>query len=71
MDHSAKIVEVVTPSRLHFGMFSFGRDEARQYGGVGMMIVRPGVRLRFSPAGVFRVNGTGHNVNLAAARRRK
>lgn len=57
MDHPAKIVEISTPSRLHFGMFSFGRDEMRQFGGVGMMIDRPGVRLRCSPANAFHVHG--------------
>ena len=59
MDHSRKIVEVVTPSRLHFGMFSFGHCDVRQFGGVGMMIDRPGVRLRISPANHFQVKGAG------------
>jgi beta-ribofuranosylaminobenzene 5'-phosphate synthase len=41
---------VSTPSRLHFGMFSFGRPEVRQYGGVGVMIDRPQLVIRFSPS---------------------
>lgn len=39
------IVRVTTSSRLHFGLFSFGRSEGRQYGGVGAMLERPGLRL--------------------------
>jgi len=38
-------VEVVAPSRLHFGMFSFGQTNLRAYGGVGMMIDSPGLRI--------------------------
>lgn len=49
MDRPAEIVEVTTPSRLHFGMFSFGREDARRFGGVGMMVDQPSLRLRFSP----------------------
>lgn len=50
-------VEVVAPSRLHFGMFSFGRSDRRQYGGVGTMVDRPGLRLRITAAGEFAVRG--------------
>ncbi len=50
-------VEVVAPSRLHFGMFSFGRTDRRQFGGVGVMIDRPGLRLRISSAERFGVRG--------------
>lgn len=34
-------VQVVAPSRLHFGLLAFGRDSSRQFGGVGVMIDRP------------------------------
>ncbi len=50
-------VEVVAPSRLHFGMFSFGQRELPQYGGVGVMINRPGLRLRIAPAERFAATG--------------
>ncbi len=43
-------IRVTTPSRLHFGMFSFGRAETRQFGGVGAMISAPGIRLTVRPA---------------------
>jgi beta-RFAP synthase len=53
----APLVEVAAPSRLHFGMFSFGDPKARQYGGAGVMIERPGLVLRISPDERFSVDG--------------
>ncbi len=50
-------IEVTTPSRLHFGMFSFGRADERQYGGAGVMIDRPGLRLRVIAANHFEALG--------------
>jgi beta-RFAP synthase len=44
------VIRVTAPSRLHFGMLSFGRADVRQFGGVGAMIDSPGVRLELSPA---------------------
>jgi len=43
-------VEVRTPCRLHLGMMSFGVREIRGFGGVGVMIDRPGVLLRMERA---------------------
>ena len=43
-------VEVVAPARLHLGMLSFGTPEVRSFGGVGVMIDRPSVRLRLEAA---------------------
>ncbi|MBS0264414.1 MAG: beta-RFAP synthase [Planctomycetes bacterium] len=39
-------VTVTTGARLHFGMFSVGQPDIRAYGGVGMMIDRPGFSIR-------------------------
>ncbi|NBP52608.1 MAG: GHMP kinase, partial [Actinobacteria bacterium] len=39
-------VEVRTPARIHIGMLSFGHAGRRAYGGVGVMLDRPGVVLR-------------------------
>jgi len=36
-----RTVRVSAPSRLHFGMFSFGHPNVRSYGGVGVMIAQP------------------------------
>jgi beta-ribofuranosylaminobenzene 5'-phosphate synthase len=54
---SAPVVEIIAPSRLHFGMLSFGQPATRQFGGVGAMIDQPGLRLRISPAEEFAAEG--------------
>lgn len=41
---------VSAPSRLHFGMFSFGVPTLRQFGGAGAMIDRPALVLRIAPS---------------------
>lgn len=53
----APIVDVAAACRLHFGMFSFGRADARQFGGVGAMVGRGTLRLRIAPADRFAVSG--------------
>jgi beta-RFAP synthase len=50
-------IEVTAASRLHFGMFSFGRTDAPQFGGMGAMITAPGLRLRVSSADNLEVSG--------------
>src|SRR5262245_32013669 len=50
-------VEVTTPSRLHFGMFSFGTPTLRQFGGIGLMIDAPSTRLRMARAAEFECVG--------------
>lgn len=50
-------VTVSAPSRLHFGMFSFGQPGERQFGGIGAMIAAPGLRLRVSSAAAFQSHG--------------
>jgi len=39
-------VEIRTPARIHLGMLSFGAPGIRSFGGVGVMLDRPGVVLR-------------------------
>ncbi len=51
------MIEVNAPSRLHFGLLSFGQLHGRQFGGVGAMIDQPGLRLQVSPAKRFEVAG--------------
>lgn len=53
----SRSVHVRTPSRLHFGMFSFGRPETRQFGGVGAMVEAPGLELSVGPAASFCTSG--------------
>ena len=38
-------IRVRTPSRLHFGLLSFGQDASRQFGGVGVAVQQPGNEL--------------------------
>jgi len=45
-----RVIQVSAPSRLHFGMFSFGHAEVRKFGGVGVMIDAPRLELEISPA---------------------
>ena len=52
-----EVVHVRAPSRLHFGMFSFGREDRAQFGGIGVMIDKPGVQVSFQPADRFCVSG--------------
>lgn len=48
---------VRAPSRLHFGMFSFGVPTLRQFGGAGVMIDLPSLELRMMPAERFEFVG--------------
>jgi beta-RFAP synthase len=46
-----------TPSRLHFGLLSWGPDAPRQFGGVGLTIDAPGLELTAEPASDWRAEG--------------
>ncbi|MEI6256501.1 MAG: hypothetical protein WCQ77_07640 [Planctomycetota bacterium] len=50
-------VEICTPARLHLGMLSFGVAGGRSFGGVGVMIDRPGVQLRIRRAKRYEATG--------------
>ncbi len=39
------MIHVQTPCRLHFGLFAYSRDDARQFGGVGLMVRQPHIAL--------------------------
>lgn len=54
---ATEAVQVVSPSRLHFGLLSFGQPDGRQFGGVGAMIESPGVRIRLARDANFEVEG--------------
>ena len=57
------VIEVRTPARLHLGMLSFGVPGTRSYGGVGVMVDRPGVQLRLRLAN--RLEGRGPQAERA------
>ena len=48
---------VAAPSRLHFGLLSFGEGDGRRFGGLGAMIDRPGLRLTLRAADRFSTEG--------------
>jgi beta-RFAP synthase len=50
-------VEVEAPSRLHFGLLSFGLAGVRPFGGLGVMIDAPTTRVRVTPAAAFAAVG--------------
>ena len=50
-------VHVTAPSRLHFGMLSFGQPDVPPFGGLGAMIDAPRLRISFTPAKTFAVRG--------------
>ena len=50
-------VEVVAPCRLHFGLLSFGRFCGRQFGGAGVMVDGPAVRLSVTAADQLQTAG--------------
>jgi beta-RFAP synthase len=50
-------VHVTAPSRLHFGLYGFGKESVRQFGGIGAMIQSPGVQLTASQADGFSAIG--------------
>jgi beta-ribofuranosylaminobenzene 5'-phosphate synthase len=49
-------LHVRAPSRLHFGLFSFG-NPGRQFGGVGVMVAQPALHLIIRPADAFTTSG--------------
>lgn len=63
--------EIVTGSRLHFGLFQPGPPAPgqRQFGGVGMMIDQPGLCLRSEPASSWSAEGPLAERALTFARR--
>jgi beta-ribofuranosylaminobenzene 5'-phosphate synthase len=75
------MIRVRAPSRLHFGLLSFSAAErwpntlgqevvaARQFGGVGLMIDTPGLRLTARPAADWSAEGLLAERALAYARR--
>src|SRR5262245_59268806 len=78
MQNLASSVEIATPLRLHFGLFSFGEVQAsgnsqhaprRQFGGVGVMAGLSGPRVRISAAPRLEASGPLAERALEFARR--
>jgi beta-RFAP synthase len=65
------MIEVVTGSRLHFGLLNPGTGDIgeRRFGGAGLMVEQPGFRLRVSPAAEWSATGPLAERTLDFARR--
>src|SRR5690348_3941592 len=75
------MIRVRAPSRLHFGLLSFGAEEdrpgrvneavltARRFGGAGLMVQAPGMNLEARPAPEWSAEGRLADRALAFARR--
>jgi beta-RFAP synthase len=50
-------VRLTTPSRLHFGLLAWGARAARQFGGVGLLIEHPGLRIVAERAPAWSASG--------------
>jgi predicted sugar kinase len=57
IDSSPSAVEIRTPARIHLGMLSFGVPGVRSFGGVGVMLDRPGVVVRVRRANRIEARG--------------
>jgi predicted sugar kinase len=48
---------IQTGSRLHFGLLAYGPHSERQFGGLGLMIDRPGIELTATSADTWSAEG--------------
>jgi beta-ribofuranosylaminobenzene 5'-phosphate synthase len=55
------VVHVTAASRLHFGLITLGGAKPRVFGGVGVMVEPPNIRLRIESAENFSVEGANAN----------
>lgn len=65
----APSVHIPAPSRLHFGLWSLAGTSGRQFGGVGAMVERPGLRLVIRPCDQPEATGPLADRAIAFARR--
>ena len=68
MNDPAASVTISAPSRLHFGLLSFGNVRERQYGGIGVALSAPRWQLQFERAMAFQVDGPAPLLAEHAAR---
>ena len=65
----ARAVEIIAPSRFHFGLLSFGNSNGRQFGGVGVMITEPALKLRLTCSDRLEATGPSADRALQFAKR--
>lgn len=63
-----RLVKISAPSRLHFGLLRFACSSGPSYGGLGMMIDRPGVEVELARSTEWHAEGPGSERALALAR---
>jgi beta-RFAP synthase len=61
-------LRIETPSRLHFGLLGWGRHARRQFGGLGLMIDRPGLEMVVEPHDRWEATGSQAARSLEVAR---
>lgn len=68
------MIRITAPSRLHFGLFHIPSEQdrhaavmPRQYGGIGLMIDKPGVEVSIASSKTWSANGPGADRALAFA----
>jgi len=62
-------IDVVTRARLHFGFLDLSGEQGRRFGGMGVSITEPRLRLRMEPAKSLKVEGDqAERIELLAAR---
>ncbi len=62
-------ISLRTPSRLHFGLLSWGDQAPRQFGGVGLMVDAPGLAIVAEPSDAWQAVGSLAGRVLALAER--
>jgi beta-ribofuranosylaminobenzene 5'-phosphate synthase len=66
---NASSLRIVTPSRLHFGLLSWGECYTRQFGSVGLMVESPGFEAEIRPSDTWSATGPLAERALATMRR--
>ncbi|MBA61187.1 MAG: hypothetical protein CMJ76_02370 [Planctomycetaceae bacterium] len=56
-DFSKRNVSVNAPTRLHFGLLAFGNQEGRNFGGVGLMLKKPRIKIKAKSSDCFNTTG--------------
>ena len=54
---SGNNVSVSAPTRLHFGLLAFGNQEGRNFGGVGLMLKKPRIKIKVKASQSFNTTG--------------
>ncbi len=54
---NSRKVSVSAPTRLHFGLLAFGNQEGRNFGGVGLMLKKPRVKVKAKASTTFSTTG--------------